>query len=164
MGRPAVNTALNNTFNADAPSQGTAKDNYNKDSTQATWAATYTAETSKNLAILDSLDGVCANQFLASDAGAPNVAVYGGLGGVLADDRLWLDANGTKCDTYLGVEAQATGKILNTDCGGRHPKYDVIDVTYSAAAYGDLSSLTDGIAADPVKTAATAFPYLAAPQ
>jgi len=168
MGRPAINTALNNVFNPDAGTAGAAKDNYNKDSNQATWSATYVAETSKNLAIFDSLDTVCGNQFLANpDGGSPNhgnTAVYGGFGGVTADDRLWLDANGATCNTYLAVEGQATGLIPNTDCGGRALKYDVIDITYSAVAVGGIMGVGDGIDADPVKTAATAFPYLSGPQ
>jgi hypothetical protein len=166
MGRPAINTALNNVFNPDPTTQGTAKDNYNKDTDQANWSKTYGAETSKNLAIFDGLDEVCGNQFLANGDAGPNfenAKVYGGLGGVTADDRLWLDTNGATCNTYLAVEGQATGLIPNTDCGGRALKYDVIDITYSAVAVGTISGVTDGISADPVKTAATAFPFLANP-
>jgi hypothetical protein len=169
MGRPAINTALNNVFNADPATQGAAKDKYNQDSDQANWGKTYIGETSKNLAILDSLDGVCGNQLFAdSDAGSagpnfPNLKVYGTLGGVTADDRLWLNAAGTSCDVYLAVEANATKFSPNTDCGGRALKYDVIDITYSAAALGAIAGGTDGIDADPIKTAATAFPFLAAP-
>jgi hypothetical protein len=168
MGRPAINTALNNTFNADTAAQSAAKDAYNKDTDLANWSKTFGAETSKNLATLDGLDGVCGNQFLVNvtDAGPnyENARVYGGLGGVTADDRLWLDTNGATCNTYLAVEGQATGLIPNTDCGGRALKYDVIDITYSAAAKGTIIGVGDGIDADPVKTAATAFPFLSAPQ
>jgi hypothetical protein len=169
MGRPAINTALNNVFNPDPATQGAAKDKYNQDSDQANWSKTYTAETSKNLAILDSLDGVCGNQLFAdSDAGSAgpnfeNTKVYGTLGTVTADDRLWLNAGGDSCNVYLAVEANATKFLANNDCGGRALKYDVIDVTYSAAAVGAVTGGTDGIDADPVKTAATAFPYLAPP-
>lgn len=167
MGRPAVNTALNNTFNADATSQGAAKDKYNQDTDQANWGKTYIGETSKNLAVLDGLNGTCGDQFLFNADAGPNyeaVKEYGALGGVTADDRLWLDTNGATCNTYLAVEGQATGLIPNTDCGGRALKYDVIDITYSAVAKGLITGVTDGIDADPAKTAATAFPFLAAPK
>ncbi len=166
LGRPAVNTALNHTFDLNSAAKGAAKDAYNKDSTQATWGATYVAQTSANLAVLDGLDQDCNNQFLASkDAGAQNsnVAKYGTLGGVTADDRLWLDTAGATCTTYLAVEGQATGLIPNTDCGGRGLGYDVIDVTYSAAAIGNVTGVTDGITADTAKTGGVAFPFLAAP-
>jgi hypothetical protein len=166
MGRPAINTALNNTFNTDETVKGAAKDAYNQDTAQAGWSAKYAAETGKNLAIFDSLDEVCGNQLLAADAGpggGPNAAVYGTLASVTADDRLWLDTAGATCNQYLGVEANATGIIPNTDCGGRAPKYDVIDTTYSVVAVGLPSGVSDGISADPAKTAATAFPFLIAP-
>lgn len=166
LGRPAINTALNHTFDPDTAAAGAAKNAYNADSNQATWAATYRGQTSANLAVLDSLDRDCNNQFLASgDAGAQNsnLLKYGALGGVTADDRLWIDTAGTTCTTYLAVEGQATGLIPNTDCGGRGLGYDVIDVTYSAAAIGNVTGVSDGIAADTAKTSGTAFPFLANP-
>lgn len=166
LGRPAINTALNHTFDLDAGSKGAAKDSYNKDSNQATWGASYTAQTSANLAVLDGLDQNCNNQFLASgDAGAQNsnLLKYGTLGSVTADDRLWIDTAGATCTTYLAVEGQATGLIPNTDCGGRGLGYDVIDVTYSAVAIGNVTGVSDGIAADTAKTSGTTFPFLAAP-
>ena len=167
MGRPAINTALNHVFDADAGGAGTAKDDYNKDTDQAGWRAKYIGETSKNLAIFDGVDQVCGNGLLVNNDAGPsfeNTKVYGALGGVTADDRLWLDVNGATCDMYLAVEGQATGAIPNADCGGRALKYDVIDVTYSAASKGTTSGVSDGITADPIKTAATAFPFLADPK
>ena len=164
-GRPVTNVAFNHTFEADA---GAAKDDYNKDGDQAGWSAKYTGEMSKNLAIFDGFDTVCGNSFLANaDAGATPTAVqvYGAFGGILADDRLWLDANGVTCNTYLAVEKRsAPGALPNFDCGGRALKYDVIDVTYSTATKGTFSGVGDGIDADPVKTAGTVFPFLADPQ
>jgi hypothetical protein len=65
------------------------------------------------------------------------------------------------CGQYLGVELNATGKVPNTDCGGRKLGYDVIDVTYTAAAGVDFG---DTIAADATKTGGATFPYLASPQ
>lgn len=62
MGRPAVNTVLNNTFKAPSAATGTAKDAYNADADPSTWVATNKDEFKKNLAILDSLDtGFCGN-------------------------------------------------------------------------------------------------------
>ena len=84
---------------------------------------------------------------------------------------------GAACTTYLAVEASALG-VTNSDCGGRTPTYDTIDITYSALASaaavtktGCLSSVpgacgvTDGVNSDPdsVPTNNT-FPFLAAAQ
>ncbi len=167
MGRPAINTALNHTFDPDLTAKGAAKDTYNRDIAPAGWPAAYGPEQAKNLAIYDGLDRVCGNQLLAGDGGASptNAAVYGGLaGGVTADDRLWLNTAGTTCTTYLAVEANAAIPALaNTDCGGRGLPYDVIDVTYSVVAIGAPAGVTDGIAADTDKTGGTTFPFLAMP-
>lgn len=166
MGRPAVNTALNNVFNPDPATQGAAKDAYNSAADPTTWKASFIGEVAKNLAVFDALDGVCGNQLLASqDAGAQGSALakYGTFAGVGTDDRIYLNTAGTSCNTYLAVEANAVGILLNSDCGGRALKYDVIDVTYSEVSIGASSGVGDDITADPVKTAATAFPFLAAP-
>jgi hypothetical protein len=165
MGRPAINTALNHTFDPIATTKGAAKDAYNQDNAQAGWSAKYTAEQSGNLAVFDGLDRNCGNQFLASqDAGSTtNTEVYGVLASVTADDRLWLNTAGASCTTYLAVEANATKIIPNTDCGGRGLSYDVIDSTYSVVAIGAVAGVGDGIDADPAKTGGTTFPFLAAP-
>jgi hypothetical protein len=159
FGRPAVNTALNHTFDADAMAAGKAKNDYNADVDAAKWAATYGAEVSGNLAILDSLDTTCGNQIAA---GATAVAGrYNNLAGVLADDRVWLNTAAAACTTYLAVEANFLG-LANMDCGGRKLDYDVIDVTYSALAIGAFMGVGDGIPAD-AKTKGATFPYLAGP-
>lgn len=162
FGRPAVNTALNNTFNGNATAAAAAKNAYNADKNSATWAATYKAEVAANLAILDSLDTNCGNQLLAAP-GAVTAARYGGLATALADDRQWVNSAAAACNVYLAVEANATGVVPNADCGGRKLGYDVIDITYSVVAVGALSGVTDGIAAVAAKTNGTTFPYLAAP-
>jgi hypothetical protein len=176
LGRPAINTALNHTFDPNAATKGAAKDAYNQDTAQAGWAATYAPQTGANLAILDGLDGPptlvlpnigCGNQLLAQDAGVAsptNLQVYGPLAGVTADDRLWLNTAGATCTTYLAVEANATKILVNTDCGGRGLAYDVIDVTYSVAAVGSVAGVTDGVSADATKTGGTTFPFLAPAQ
>jgi len=176
FGRPAINTALNHTFDTSA-AKGPAKDAYNADSDAGAWGAEYTPQFALNLAIYDSLDtggftdggGGCGNQFLAQDdAGA---ARYHALAGVLANDKMWIYTGSTTCTQYLGVELVATGAIPpNPDggavdqCGGRTLGEDVIDETYSVVASGMLSGVSDGIGAVASKTDGTAFPYLSDPQ
>lgn len=160
IGRPAANTAANNTFNTDATAAGNAKDAYNAANDPTKWTA-FVPEIAKNLGIYDGLDTVCGNQALA---GMTAVAGrYNALGGALSDDRLYLNTAGTTCTTYLGVELNATGLNKNTDCGGRALTYDVIDTTYNVVA-GTTNVLSDGISADPVKTGGKTFPYLAPAQ
>jgi hypothetical protein len=184
LGRPAINTALTGTFDPNPTTKGAKKDAYNQDNAQSGWNPKYIPEQAGNLAIFDSLDSTdaktgCGNQFLAQDAGAaggPNTAVYGALAGITADDRLWLNTAATTCATYLAVEANfaATHGLLppvlaNNDCGGRSLAFDVIDTTYSIVATGTTGlkgapgTVSDGVDADPIKTAAAAFPYLSAP-
>src|SRR5712672_2619843 len=85
MGRPAINTALNNSFNPDDTTKGSGKDAYNAEGNQANWATLMldgklvTKEFAGNLAIIDALDGVCGNQLLAGgdstgDAGVTEYA------------------------------------------------------------------------------------------
>ncbi len=60
MGRPAINTALNQAFTDATPTSGpgdAAKDAYNADKSVGTWRASYVSEFAQNLAILDVLDG-----------------------------------------------------------------------------------------------------------
>jgi Domain of unknown function (DUF4331) len=158
FGRPAVNTALNHTFDPVEATANAAKDKYNSDSNPSTWKASYAGEIATNLAIYDSLGGTCGNQF-AAKTGEPVADTYAGLAGVLADDRLYVNTASATCTQYLAVEAQVT-----TDCGGRKLDYDVIDVTYSALAIGALTGVGDSIPAVAAKTNGTTFPYLAPPQ
>jgi len=158
IGRPAINTAANNTF-AETATREAAQNAYNADSNRAGWVAAYRAEAAKNLGIYDGLDRNCGNQaFADNDAGA---ARYDTLGGVLADDRLWLDTRSTTCTTYLAVELNATGASPNADCGGRKLDYDVVDSTYSLVS--GAAGVGDGIGPVAEKTNGTTFPYLAAP-
>lgn len=59
MGRPAINTALNNAFTPTAMQTtiDAKKDEYNADTNYAAWQTTWGAEFAKNLAIIDVLDG-----------------------------------------------------------------------------------------------------------
>jgi hypothetical protein len=161
MGRPAVNTALNHTFDTDDGAKGAAKDEYNANADPKSWSK-YVGEMEANLAILDALDGTCGNQLFADKAKTDGTR-YATLAGVLADDRLWVNTSSTTCTTYLGVEANATKAIPNQDCGGRKPSYDVIKLTYTIAAVGMVSTaVTDGTTPVPAKTTVATFPYLAA--
>lgn len=160
FGRPAINTALNHTFEPDQPTADKAKDAYNQDADPTKWTANV-AEFSKNLAILDSLDTVCGNQLLA--AMPLDAKRYNTLSGALANDRIFLDTSAATSTTYLAVEANATGLLPNMDGGGRKLSYDVIDASYSALAAGSLMPVVnDGVTAD-ADTKGEIFPYLAAP-
>ena len=86
------------------------------------------------------------------------------LANTLADDQLYVNSNGTTCQVYLAVEANAVGLVTNNDCGGRTPLENVIDVTYSLLAAGSLTGVTNGITQDGDGTASlTNFPFLANP-
>jgi hypothetical protein len=161
MGRPAVSTALNHTFDTDDAAKGAAKDEYNSNADPKSWSK-YVGEMEANLAILDALDGTCGNQLFA-DKAKTDATRYGTLAGVLADDRLWVNTASTTCTTYLGVEANATKAIPNTDCGGRKPSYEVMKLTYTIAAVGMVSTaVSDGTTPVAAKTTVATFPYLAA--
>jgi hypothetical protein len=159
FGRPAINTALNHSFDKDPMAAGKAKDAYNAEADASMWATLAAPQFAGNLAILDGLDTKCGNQIAAGPT--PTAGRYAALAGVLADDRVWLNTAATACTTYLAVEADFLGNA-NMDCGGRKLDYDVIDASYSALAAGAFSGVGDGIAAD-ADTKGTAFPYLTAP-
>lgn len=160
MGRPAINTALNHTFELITETKDAEKDKWNQNSDPATWT-TYAGEIGKNLAVLDGVDTMCGNQLLA-DPAKMDATRYATLAGVLADDRLYVNTDGAGCTTYLAVEANAVG-VMNNDCGGRRLSYDVIDVSYTVLVAGKLdASIGDTI---PISDAAKGeiFPHLADP-
>lgn len=165
MGRPAINTALNKQFSPDATARAAAKDGYNTSSDPTGWIA-FAQEFAANLAIIDGLDRNCGNQVLAApavDGGIPPDR-YLTLAAALTDDKLYVNSTSGTCTTFLAVEANATGLLVNNDCGGRTPGMDVIDIVYSALAAGLGSMVTDGIGADSNPNhSATTFPFLAAP-
>lgn len=163
MGRPAINTALNKTFEADNTKKQAAKDAYNLDGDTSKWGGNVT-EFQGNLAILDSLDTVCGNQLLYNvEAAQP----YSGLAGALAKDWLIVDVTKTTCG-YLGYETPVLGLGTTGNCGGRMLADDVIDLSYSGLAAGAAGfpsgkpAVGDGVAAND-KAFLTSFPYLAAP-
>jgi hypothetical protein len=168
IGRPAIATALQETFNGAQDARYAAKDAYNMNASPANWAAyaggppanpgEYAQGFYGSLAILDSLDAQCGNQ-IAYDPEAK----YAPLAGVLADDRLWVNSSYGDCSvSYLAVEANALGIIPNQDCGGRTLSVDIADRSYSVLAAGALAGVTDGVDANDVEYLAE-FPYLAAP-
>jgi len=158
MGRAAISTALNNTFNGDKQAKDAAKDAYNK-ADQSVWMA-YTDDFMASLAILDSLDTVCGNQLIADAAGDR----YAALAGVLVDDQLYVNSNSGECGTYLGLEAEVVGAVPAGagGCGGRTPADDVIERSYSVLAAGILAGIDDGITADDGAQTVT-FPFLGSP-
>jgi hypothetical protein len=180
MGRPAINTALNQSFNPVDASKNAGKDAYNAEGNQANWATLMvegkpiTKEFAGNLAIIDALDGKCGNQLLSGgdstgDAGA---AEYAALAGVLVDDELYVDTSigdctlkmigGQPVPNYLSVEARFLG-LPFVACGGRTPLDDVIDVSYTVLALGIAGRVSDGIDTDDHTASLTDFPFLADP-
>jgi hypothetical protein len=162
MGRPAVNTALDHTFDPTCTAMTCApKDTYNADNMPGNWAGAYVAQFKANLAIYDGLDTVCGNQ---AAFGALTLPDYTALATVLAEDALWVNTGSTTCQQYLGVELAALG-IANTDCGGRTLTENVIDFTYNAVAgtyTANPPPVTNGITA-PASAPSATFPYLASP-
>lgn len=159
MGRPAINTALNNPFNGDATARNAAKDAYNADADPSTWAATWSDDFRVSLAILDSLDRNCGNQ-LGADLAEER---YAFLAGVLADDQLYVNSASGTCGTYLGHEAEVLELVDDGGCGGRTPNDDVVDRSYSVLAAGILTGIDDTITADDATHDPDTFPFLAAP-
>ena len=166
MGRAGVNTAATAPFFRESVEEekqlhDDVSDAYNSASDPDQWGTLFADRIAGNIAILDSLDTVCGNQLLAGDDVA--AGRYAALAGVLADDQLYVNTASGSCQQYLAVEGNAVG-ITNTDCGGRTPLEDSIDVTYSVLAIGALTGVTDGVAKDADGTASiTTFPYLDAP-
>ena len=162
LGRAGVNTAVTDPFFTDRAAHGALQDTYNNASNPDQWAGLFAARFAANLAIYDGVDRTCGNQLLAGPAAT--AGRYDTLASVLADDRIWVDTDSASCNVYLAVEADATGVIPNSDCGGRTPLYDTIDVTYSVFVTGGIAGVTDGIPGDADGTASlTQFPFLRPP-
>ncbi len=163
MGRAAINTALIGPFRdpGSGGARGAIQDLYNQAALPSQWNDRFAGEIASNLAIYDGLDRNCGNQLLAGDTAA--AGRYGALAGVLADDRLYVNTDSGSCQVYLGVEGNAVG-ITNTDCGGRTPLEDTVDVSYSVLAAGQLSGVTDGVPSDADGNASVdQFPFYDAP-
>ena len=161
-----MNTALTNPFYRESVASEDSQhkiivDDFNVASDPSQWVARFSSLIASNLAILDSLDRVCGNQVLAGPA--PVAGRYKALADILADDQLYVNTASGTCNQYLAVEANAIG-ITNTDCGGRTPLENTIDITYSVVAVGALTGVTNGITSDADGTASlTVFPFLDQP-
>ena len=166
MGRAGVNTALTNPFFRESVASEESQherilDDYNAAHDPSQWVAEFSSLIASNLAILDGLDRVCGNQVLAGPA--PVAGRYKALADILADDQLYVNTASGMCNQYLAVEAKAIG-IANTDCGGRTPLENTIDITYSVVAVGALTGVTNGVTSDADGTASlTVFPFLDRP-
>jgi hypothetical protein len=163
IGRPGINTALTDPFDlVMGMTQDQVKDAYNAEGAETMWAAKFGKYLATNLAILDGLDRVCGNQLAAapSDDGGTR---YAALAGALADDQLYVDTSKNSCSQYLAVEANVLKQLGLSDCGGRTPTMDTIDVTYSVVVVGGLNGVDDGISQPDPKPSNTAFPFLGAP-
>lgn len=159
-GRPAINTALNQTFAADEDFKGAEKDAYNA-AGEDEWSS-FIPSFAGSLAILDSLDTVCGNQLLADNSN--EMGRYHTLAGILADDRLYVHADRGECGTYLGLEAEIVGAVEEGmgGCGGRTLKDDVIERSYSLLAAGILAGIDDGVTGDDVEHL-DGFPFVGEP-
>ncbi len=182
LGRPAINTALNHTFDPSATSKNAAKDAYNQNAAPATWQAMAVPEFMKNLAVLDALDSTpggtagdgCGNQIsfngTLGGGGTPTALSYQLLATLLADDQLYVDTAKSACNLYLAVEIEAAGGPTHISCGGRAPSYDVIDFSYTALAKGAggfvqpgfVPNTDDGVLKHDDAVDAT-FPFLGTP-
>ena len=172
MGRPAINTALVNTFAADAV-RNAAEDSFNATSNEA--RSSFTATMAGQLAVYDALVGSCGDNPVTNRASvnpadglATGAGRYNLLATVFADDQLYVNAGSAgaeagACNQYLSAELGVIGVTgLEADCGGRTPNHDTIQTTYSAVAIGAATGVDDGIAADESAHSLTAFPFLAA--
>jgi hypothetical protein len=159
MGRPLTTNALLATLGPDDVATD-LKERYNLQ-TPAT-AEAFIPEIEKSLALYDGFDGVCGNQWLA-ERGAPASGRYLKLARVMADDRLWINSSFGECREFFAVElAHASGK-KSTDCGGRSPVVDAVDVYRAVLVNGTTTGFEDGVDQDDRQHSVDRFPFLAAP-
>jgi hypothetical protein len=138
MGRPAINTALDDTFvyvdgNGAHPSNDTVRaaseDAYNEDSQPNMWVANHAQSAGIQLAVLDSLDTgldldgagpnppltnaqACSNGFAScNDSSDGSGNCYATIAAVLASDRLWVDSGGTDCGASEPVDPVGGGYL-----------------------------------------------------
>ncbi len=158
MGRPAINIALNNTFNPDQATKATAKNAYNE-APPSEWIG-FADAFAESMAIWDSLDGICGNQILAGEDGQRYLL----LSTVLTDDQLYVNSSRSECGFYLGVEAEAIAVVEEGvgACGGRTPEDDVIETTLSLLISGELEGIDDGVEGNDLEFS-NSFPFLPPP-
>lgn len=120
---------------------------------------TFAPHIQRTLGLYDAFDGVCGNQWLAAPYATPDR--YRALARLLADDRLWVDSRYTECKRYMAVETGGNNRF--SDCGGRTPDSDAIEVYRSLLVNGTESGVDDGVAQDDKMHSTTDFPFLAEP-
>ncbi len=159
--RPLTGNALLGTLASDEVSDQ-LKEDYNA-ATPAT-SGRFVAEIQKDLGLYDAFDGQCGNQLLAEPKATPSKR-YLALATLLADDRLWVNSASTVCTQLMAVElaSLAGRKSLKSDCGGRTPNYNAVNVYRSLLVDGTNVSVTDGVEHDDHEHSITVFPFLAAP-
>jgi hypothetical protein len=156
MGRALTGNALIGTFDSEEASDR-RKAQYNQAAPPA-WP-TFGADLAATLAMYDSFDGICGNQWLAPRESAA-ADRYQRLAMLLTDDRLWVDSRVKRCVRYLAVEM--ADRAARPDCGGRTPDYDAVDVFRSLLVNGSTTGVDDGVPRDDGRLSAE-FPFLAAP-
>jgi hypothetical protein len=154
MGRPLTTNALLATL---GPSEvaNDLKERYNLQ-TPAT-AEPFIPEIEKGLALYDGFDGICGNQWLAEPTAT--TGRYRQLARLLADDRLWVNSASGRCQEFFAVELNAK----TTDCGGRSPLADAVDVYRAVLVNGSTTGFEDGVDVDDRPHSLDRFPFLAAP-
>ncbi len=158
MGRPAINTALNDTLGKSEADKNTAHDAWNGEADTSNWSG-FGGAVSASLGFLDSLDTVCGNQ--AASCMDTTAGCYATLGTVLANDVLVLNTAGTDPAGYLGAELEFIGASAeNVAKGGRTLSGDVVNSTYGVVAGLDPPSFSDGVDA-PDKAPSADWPFLA---
>jgi hypothetical protein len=152
MGRALTGNALIGTFD-DEETSNARKQQYNRAPEEA-WPM-FVPDLAETLAVYDGFDGVCGNQWLADPK--QGLGRYTKLALLLADDRLWINSRAHRCEHSFGVE------LRHTDCGGRPPSYDAVDVFRSLLVNGSGSGVKDGVSRDDRQHSDRDFPFLAPP-
>jgi hypothetical protein len=160
-GRPLTGNALLGLLASDEISNA-LKEEYNAATPET--AARFIPEIQKALGLYDAFDGHCGNQLLINREAEPSMR-YRAMATLLADDRLWVNSASGVCPQLFAVElaSMAGRRELITDCGGRTPNYDAVNVYRSLLADGSNNSVDDGVHRDERVHSAVEFPFLAAP-
>jgi hypothetical protein len=161
MGRPLTGNALLGTIATEEVSNA-LKEAYNAAAPAA--GGQFVEEIEKGLELYDGFDGTCGDQLLY-DRAATAALRYRPMAALLADDRLWVNAASGTCTQLFAVELAALTdrKGLATDCGGRAPTYDAVNVYRSLLVDGSFTRVSDGLHGDEIAPSDALFPFLAAP-
>lgn len=159
MGRPLTGNAMLSPLAQDDVSDR-LKEQYNESTPSSSDG--FATEIEKTLALYDGFDGQCGNGWLA---GRDPPGRYSRTARLLADDRIWINSRYSKCSIFMAVELAALegDGPASTDCGGRDPVIDAIDVYRSLLARGEAKGIDDGVDRDERDHSVAEFPFLAAP-